>query len=118
MNKYKLTVHFIGHKLSDEDLKDAFECVNEYTKTPYRVDYSQSGGDGFIEVTTNLIQTGKDLKLEVVYCGEGETFKERVADMKNLVETRELQNTLLYDMPSDISDRIASRITATIDQIG
>ena len=40
--------------------------------------------------------------VKVVYCGEGETFKERVADMKNLVETRELQNALLYDIRHQI----------------
>ena len=69
---------------------------------------------GLMRILTHCIDKIVDV-VKVVYYGEGETFKERVADMKNFVETRELQNALLYDMPSDISSRIASRIAATID---
>lgn len=72
---------------------------------------------GLMRILTHCIDKMVGV-VKVVYCCEGETFKERVADMKNLVETSELQNALLYDTPSDISSRIASRIAATIDQIG
>jgi hypothetical protein len=117
MTKYKLTLNIIGHKLTDEDLKEAFEYANKYADTPYHEDYSEIGGDGYIEVTAKLTQEGNDLKLEMIYYGEGETFEKRAAEIKNAVETRKLQNSLLYETPSDSSSKIASKITATIEQI-
>lgn len=117
MTKYKLTLNIIGHKLPDEDLKEAFEYANKYADTPYHEDYSKIGGDGYLEVTTKLTQEGKDLKLEMIYYGEGETFEKKAKEMKNVVETRKLQNSLLYEGPLDSSGKIASKVTATIEQI-
>ena len=117
MTKYKLTLNIIGHKFTDEDLKEVFECVNKYADTPYRKDYSEIGLDGYVVVSPKLTQEGKNLKLELIYYGEGETFEEKAAEMKNSVETHKLQNSLLYETPLDNSDKLASKITATIERI-
>lgn len=117
MAKYKLTLCIIGHKLTDEDLREAFECANKYADTPYHEDFSEIGLDGYIEVSPKLTQDGENLKLELIYYGEGEAFEKKAAEMKNAVETRKLQNSLLYETPSDSSSKIASKITATIEQI-
>ena len=121
MKKYKLTLNIIGHKLDEQELKDVFELANKHKDTPYHEDYSQTGGDGYIDITAELTQDGNDLKLEMVYSGEGTSFEERSAKMKKMVESGELQRSLLYECESDIHDskapKKANKITATIVQI-
>lgn len=119
--KYKVIVNIINHHLDKDELEEAFKAANEHKDTPYREDYSQLGG-GYAEISSELTQTGRNLKLEIVYTGEGKTFEEKSAKMKNAVESGELQRSLLYDCIADISNpaakKKADKITATFHQIG
>lgn len=119
--KYKVIVNIINHHLDKDELEEAFKAANEHKDIPYREDYSQLGGD-YVEITSELTQVGRNLKLEIVYTGEGKTFEERSAKLKNVVESGELQRSLLYDCIADIHDpaakKKADKITATFHQIG
>lgn len=57
----------------------------------------------------------------MTFSGEGKTFEEKSAEMKKMVESGELQRSLLYECESDIHDpkapKKANKITATIVQI-
>ena len=119
--KYKIIVNIINHHLDKDELEEAFKTANEHKDTPYREDYSQLGG-GYMELTSELTQVGRNLKLEIIYTGEGKTFEERSTKMKNVVESGELQRSLLYDCEADINTpgakKKADKVTATIVRIG
>lgn len=119
--KYKVIVNIINHHLDKDELEEAFNTANEHKDTPYREDYSQLGR-GYMEMTSELTQVGRNLKLEIVYTGEGKTFEERSTKLKNMVESGELQRSLLYDCIADIHNpavkKKADKITATFHQIG
>lgn len=118
--KYKVIVNIINHHLDKDELEEAFKTANEHKDTPYREDYSQLGG-GYAEINSELTQVGRNLKLEIVYTGEGKTFEEKSTKMKNMVESGELQRSMMYECESDIhipsAKRKARRITATIMRI-
>lgn len=122
MKKYKLILNIIGHRLDEDELKEAFELANKHRDIPYHEDYSKIGGEGYVDVTADLTQVGNNLKLEMIYSGEGASFEERTAKMKDMVETGELQKSLLYESEADIDNpdaiKKADKITATIVQIG
>ena len=119
--KYKIIVNIINHHLDKDELEEAFKTANEHKDTPYREDYSQLGG-GYAEINLELTQVGRNLKLEIVYTGEGKTFEEKSTKMKNMVVSGELQRSLLYECIADISNpaakKKADKITTTIHQIG
>lgn len=120
--KYKVVVNIINHHLDKDEFEEAFKTANEHKDTPYREDFSKTGGEGFMEMTTELTQIGKNLKLEMVYTGEGKTFEEKSTGIKRLIESGELQRGLLYDSAADVNNpaakKKADKITATIVQIG
>lgn len=122
MKKYKLIINIIGHRLDEEELKEAFELANKHKDIPYHEDYSETGGEGYVDITADIVQVGNNLKLEMIYSGEGASFEERAAKIKEMVETGELQKSLLYESEADIDNpdaiKKADKITATIIQIG
>jgi len=117
-----MILNIIGHRLDEEELKEAFELANKHRDTPYHEDYSETGGKGYVDITANLTQVGNNLKLEMIYSGEGASFDERAAKINEMVETGELQKSLLYESEADIDNpdaiKKADKITATIIQIG
>lgn len=120
--KYKIIINIINHHLDKDELNESIALANQHKDTPYHEDYSETGGEGYFDMTIELIQLGRDLKMELVYTGEGKTFEERHNKMKRMVESGELQRSLLYDCEADINNpgakKKADKITATIIRIG
>ena len=117
--KYRISINIIGHRLEEDKLNELITSVrNDF---PCHEDYSNFHHGGFMEMTSEITQNGKDLRWDIVYSGEGKMFEERHIKMKKLVESGELQRSMMYECESDIhipsAKRKARRITATIMRI-
>ena len=121
MKKYKIIINIINHHLEEDELNETIALTNQYKEMPYHKDFSETGGEGHLDLTTNITQLGRDLKLEMVFSGEGTTFEENTTLMKQMVESGELQRSLLYECEADIyrpdAPKKADKITATFIQI-
>lgn len=122
MKKYKIIINIINHHLEEDELNEMFDLANKHKETPYHENFSETGGEGHLDLTANLTQLGRDLKLEMDFSGKGKTFEEKTIQMKHMIESGELQRSLLYECEADINrpgaPKKADKITATFMQIG
>lgn len=121
---YRVVINIINIRIPEDEIAEIFRMAKMYTDSPYREDYRETirGGEGYMEMSTEIVRTGRNIRLVITYSGEGRTFEEKSARMKNAVESGHLQRSLLYGSEADIhrpgAVRMADNVTATIMRIG